>query len=185
MASRDMFLLDWMIMTNELPGELYRMCFVSQETQMSATRKAAAISNSIEGKAYIEKRTKQLESWYFNESSDGAVVKAKPKSIGEAFSDLTPTFIDELYNIMQDRKNENFGDTIKVFLAKTLKDAQMGQDAVPPLRYLPESCLPCRYKLFVEKESNDECEICRYKQYGEKHGLHYDHKTQLNPIKDV
>lgn len=50
-----------------------------------------------------------------------------------------------------------------------------------PRRYLPEMCgLTCRYKAFVEKECDDECDFCRYKQYAEENGVHYDPEKQLN-----
>lgn len=179
--SRDKFFLDMVIMTNERPGELYRMVYISQETQVSASRKAGALINSIEGKAYIEKRKKQLEEHYFPEDVAKVTgVKFKPKTIEEAIVDLTPVFIDEFSAIMKNRNDPNFADTMKVFLAKSLKDIQMDKTASPPMRYLPESvCGGCRYKLFVEKECEDECTRCKYREFGEANGLHYDHKTQL------
>ena len=179
--SRDKFFLDMVIMTNELPGELYRMVYISQETQVSASRKAGALIKSIEGKAYIEKRKKQLEEHYFPEDvAQVTGVKVKPKTIEEAIADLTPVFIDEFSAIMKNRNDPNFADTMKVFLAKSLKDIQMDKTASPPMRYLPESCnAPCRYKAFVEKECEDECTRCKYREFGEANGLHYDHKTQL------
>ncbi len=89
-------------------------------------------------------------------------------------------FIDEFSAIMKNRNDPNFADTMKVFLAKSLKDIQMDKTASPPMRYLPESvCGGCRYKLFVEKECEDECTRCKYREFGEANGLHYDHKTQL------
>ncbi len=179
--SRDKFFLDMVIMTNELPGELYRMVYISQETQVSASRKAGALIKSIEGKAYIEKRKKQLEEHYFPEDvAQVTGVKVKPKTIEEAIVNLTPVFIDEFSAIMKNRNDPNFADTMKVFLAKSLKDIQMDKTASPPMRYLPESvCGGCRYKLFVEKECEDECTRCKYREFGEANGLHYDHKTQL------
>ena len=183
MASDEMFFLDLTIMTNELPGELYRRVFITNETQVSAQRKAAALMSSVEGKTYIEKRRRQLEEWYFPEQSEqreGITRKAKTKTIEEALNDLQPTFIEELYATMQNRNDPNFGDTMKVFLAKSLKDIQMDKTAVPPLRYLPEFCpSSCRYRLFVEQNCEDECARCKYKSFGEENGLHLDYKTQL------
>ena len=156
LESRQMFFLDLTLTTNELPGELYRMVFISNETQVSASRKAGGLINSLEGKSYLERRKKQLEEWYFPtevESTTGK--KAKPKTIEEAISDLTPTFIDEVSMIMRNRNDPNFADTMKVFLAKSLKDIQMDKTTSPPLRYLPESCSGCRYKAFVEKECEE------------------------------
>lgn len=183
MASDEMFFLDLTIMTNELPGELYRRVFITNETQVSAQRKAAALMSSVEGKTYIEKRRRQLEEWYFPEQSEqreGITRKAKTKTIEEALNDLQPTFIEELYATMQNRNDPNFGDTMKVFLAKSLKDIQMDKTAVPPLRYLPETCGQCRYKLFCENECENECVVCNYKKYAEENGIFYDHKNQLN-----
>lgn len=178
--SRDKFFLDMVIMTNELPGELYRMVYISQETQVSASRKAGALIKSIEGKAYIEKRKKQLEEHYFPEDVAKVTgVKFKPKTIEEAIVDLTPVFIDEFSAIMKNRNDPNFADTMKVFLAKSLKDIQMDKTASPPMRYLPESCSTCRYKLFVENSAEDECGRCKFKSFGVANGLNYDHKTQL------
>lgn len=178
--SRDKFFLDMVIMTNELPGELYRMVYISQETQVSASRKAGALINSIEGKVYIEKRKKQLEEHYFPEDiAQVTGVKVKPKTIEEAISDLTPVFIDEFSAIMKNRNDPNFADTMKVFLAKSLKDIQMDKTASPPMRYLPESCRTCRYKLFVEENTEDACKRCKYRDFGESNGLHFDYKNQL------
>ena len=156
MNARDLFFLDLTLISNELPGELYRMCFISQETQVSASRRAGALTNSIEGKAYLEKRKKQLEENYFPEAVEQETgKKSKPKTIEDAIADLTPVFIDEFSHIMRNRNDPNFADTIKVFLAKSLKDVQLDRSAAPPLRYLPESCAQCRYKIFVENECID------------------------------
>ena len=182
LESRDKLFLDLVIMTNEIPGELYRMVFISNETQVSATRKAGMLMNSMEGKAYLEKRKKLLEEWYFPdhvEKETGKVSKLKPKTIEEAIADLTPVFIEEFSAIMKNRNDPNFADTMKVFLAKSLKDIQMDKTASPPMRYLPESCSTCRYKLFVENNAEDECGRCKFKNFGVANGLNYDHKTQL------
>lgn len=182
LESREKLFLDLVIMTNEIPGELYRMVFITNETQVSATRKAGMLMNSLEGKAYLEKRKMALEQWYFPDEIEGAVGKAtkiKPKTIEDAIADLTPVFIDEFTNIMKNRNDPNFGDTMKVFLAKSLKDIQMDKTASPPMRYLPESCSTCRYKLFIEKNTEDECKRCKYRKFGRENGLDFDHKTQL------
>jgi len=180
--TRQMFFLDLTLISNELPGELYRMTFITNETQVSASRKAGALINSMEAKAYLEQRKKQLEEHYYPEDSEKvAGKKVKPKTIEDAIADLTPVFIDEFSAIMKNRNDPNFADTMKVFLAKSLKDIQMDKTASPPLRYLPEAiCGTCRYKVFVENECDDECTRCKYKEFGESHGLFYNHKTQLN-----
>jgi hypothetical protein len=56
---------------------------------------------------------------------------------------------------MQNRNDPNFGDTMKLFLAKNLKDIQMNSLSEPPRRYLPQSCDSCRYKIFVEENCSD------------------------------
>jgi hypothetical protein len=158
MHSDEMFFLDLTIMTNELPGELYRRVFLSNETQLSATRKATALMSSIPGKAYIERRKKQLEAYYYPEQAEAAEAiskQAKGKTIEDAIADLQPTFIEELYATMQNRNDPNFGDTMKLFLAKNLKDIQMNSLSEPPRRYLPQSCDSCRYKIFVEENCSD------------------------------
>ena len=61
LRSDEMFFLDLIIMTNETPAELYRRVFITSETPVSASRKAAALMNSVEGKTYTEARRLQLE----------------------------------------------------------------------------------------------------------------------------
>lgn len=181
---RDKFFLDLTIMFNMLPAELYRMVYISQETQVMASKKANAIMRSTDGKEYIELRTKQLIEWYGNdgESSNG---KAKAKTMEEAFVDLSPTFISELYTIMQNRNDPSYADTVKLFLAKSLKDIQMDKSTDPPRRYLPESCANCRYKTFCEEQCEDVCEICKYKEYSNQNGVYYDYKSQLDTDDEV
>lgn len=156
MPSDEMFFLDLVLMTNELPGSLYRRVFITTETQMSAQRKAAALISSVEGKAYLERRKQQLEAWYYPEEVEAK--KGEPrrsKTVEEAIASLQPTFIDELERTMQNRNDPNFADTMKLFLTKSLKDLQMDKAAEPPRRYLPESCNSCRYKIFVEENCED------------------------------
>lgn len=183
LESREKLFLDLVIITNEIPGELYRMVFISNETQVSATRKAGMLINSLEGKAYLERRKKALEQWYFPDDVaevTGKTTKLKPKTIEEAIADLTPVFIDEFSAIMKNRNDPNFADTMKVFLAKSIKDIQMDKTASSPMRYLPESCSTCRYKLFVEQNGEDECNRCKFKSYGVANGLNFNHKDQLD-----
>lgn len=59
-----------------------------------------------------------------------------------------------------------------------LGDEEVTEEA--PRRYLPEMCNQCRYRVFVEKECDDECDFCRYKQYAEENGVHYCPEKQLN-----
>lgn len=180
LESREKLFLDLVLVTNELPGELYRMVFISNETQVAASRRAGQLMNSLEGKAYLEKRRKILEEWYFAEQVEQETgKKAKPKTIEQAIADLTPVFIDEFSAIMKNRNDPNFADTMKVFLAKSLKDIQMDKTASPPMRYLPESCSTCRYKLFVEDNAEDECNRCKYRKFGIANGLKFDYKNQL------
>lgn len=185
LRSDEMFFLDLIIMTNENPAELYRRVFITSETPVSASRKAAVLMNSVEGKTYTESRRAQLESWYFPGEHDKHKEKIKHATIEDALNDLQPTFINELYAIMNNRSDPNFADTIKIFLTKSIKDIQMDKTATPPLRYLPENCGSCRYKLFIEKEVEDECSRCKYREFGQKNGLNYDHRTQLNPKDEV
>ena len=55
----------------------------------------------------------------------------------------------------------------------------MDKTASPPMRYLPESCSTCRYKLFVEDNAEDECNRCKYRKFGIANGLKFDYKNQL------
>lgn len=180
LSERERFFLDLTIMTDQLPSELYQMVFVSGETQVQRSRKATAILNSTDGREYTELRSKQLVKWYGgDEAQEDKGGKAKPKTIEEAFADLAPTFIKELYTIMENRNDAAFADTMKLFLAKSLKDIQTDKMSDPPRRYLPEICYNCRYKAFCESQCDDECEVCRYKKYANENGVVYDHKNQL------
>lgn len=50
-----------------------------------------------------------------------------------------------------------------------------------PRRYLPVQCRrECRYRLFCEENTADECRFCRYRQYGEENGVHYEPENQLD-----
>lgn len=156
-TSEEMFFLDLTIMTDEIPASLYRRVFISTETPYTAARKASAIISSAEGRVYLERRQAQLQAWYYpEEGAVGSADSVKNKTIEDAINELQPTFIEELYRTMQNRNDPNFGDTMKLFLAKNLKDIQVDKTAEAPRRYLPESCNQCRYKIFVEQNCEED-----------------------------
>lgn len=51
---------------------------------------------------------------------------------------------------------------------------------VQPQRFLAERCSDCRYRVFCEQECEDLCQYCKYKSFGEKNGVHFENKDQLD-----
>lgn len=55
-----------------------------------------------------------------------------------------------------------------------------------PRRYLPVSCMQeCRYRLFCEENTVDECQYCKYKRFSEENGLVLTPQTQLDVAQDL
>ena len=55
-----------------------------------------------------------------------------------------------------------------------------------PRRYLPVMCLQeCRYRLFCEENTVDECQYCKYKRFSEENGLVLTPETQLDVAQDL
>ena len=42
-----------------------------------------------------------------------------------------------------------------------------------PRRYLPETCSRCRYRLFCEEDTVDECQFCKYRKFANDRGVEY------------
>jgi hypothetical protein len=188
LTDRDYLFLDLVLILNKKHAELYRMVSNGVMSDAQLSRKASAITTSADGVEYLEARKKQLEEYYWGVEDDGG--DGQPKkvlSIEESITEMLPDAVVNLRAILRDKNDENYGDVLRVFLTKLIKDMDTKNQANPPTRYLPQipcgdasSSNICRYKAFCEKECEDECLICRYRQYGIEHGLNYDYKNQLD-----
>jgi hypothetical protein len=182
LTDKDVMFFDMYIMFEQPPGDLYRLAYMSLESPVQLMKRAGAALASSAGKEYIQRRTIQLNEWFFDVPDETAAPKKKATTAEEAITSLTPRFIEELENIMKNRNDPNFSTMMEVYLKKVMKDIEMDRSATPPLRYLPETCANCRYKLFIDKECEDECKRCKYRKFGVESGLLYDHQTQLEDV---
>lgn len=182
LTDRDYLFLDLTLLLNMKHAEIYRMVSSGVMTEVQLSRKASAVTTSGDGVEYLAARRLQLESYYFpNDGVEGCENTEKPMSIEESIADMLPDAVTNLRAILRDKNDENYGDVLRLFLAKLIKDLETKNIAQPPMRYLPETpCLPCRYKIFCENETADECLICRYRDLANKQGVIYDYKNQLD-----
>lgn len=183
-TSRDVNFCDMYLLTHNTPAEIYQMTYGGAYTTVDCTRKVGALMQDPRIKRYLEDRERQLNEWYFGKA-DGMIDNTKPeapKSVEEIMAKNQSRVLEAIDGILQNTKDPNYSDVVKLHLQKMLKDIEMDRIADPPQRYLPESCLACRYRVFVEGECTDECQRCKYKKFGEEEGLHYDHKTQLEDV---
>ena len=122
-----------------------------------------------EYKATITEREKEKEEEKPAASLEERKARAKTKAM---------EFAMDLANHIEDAEDP---ETVLKLMDKVgLLDT--GEEVVEqPRRYLPVQCLrECRYRLFCEENTTDECQFCRYKQYGEENGVHYDPENQLD-----
>lgn len=183
LTSKEYMFLDLTLMLNLRNSDIYRMVYGGQLTDAQYSTRSSAVVTSNDAKEYIAIRRKQLEDYYFppNDGTESSqIAESKAKSNEEMLAELIPDVVRGLKDIARDKNDENYGDLVKAVLSKLMKDMDTKNAANPPMRYLPEiPCAQCRYKLFCENETTDECEWCKYKKYGVEHGLTYDYKNQL------
>ena len=184
LTTREIDFCDLYLMTHKLPGEIYAMSHATAFTAIECQKRAGALLADRKIKNYLEEREAQLNEWYFGKSSSstGVIRDETPKTVEEIMAKNQSRVLEAIDGILQNTKDPNYSDVVKLHLQKMLKDIEMDRIADPPQRYLPESCLTCRYKVFVEGECTDECQRCKYKKFGEESGLYYDHKTQLENV---
>lgn len=196
LTERQMHFLDLTILFNTRLDELYKMAFLSSESPTRIMKLALSITQSSDGREYVGQRETQLKRHFaaltpavagYSAVTDLDVVmpgkSAKEddgRDIEEILAEMMPNAIKDMKRILNDRSDPNYNDTLKIFITKLVKEASMEKAAMAPMRYLPEVCNNCRYKLFVEENIEDECIHCKYKAFGLKNGLRYDHKTQLD-----
>jgi hypothetical protein len=152
-------------------------------TDAQLQKKASAIETSADGVEYLAARKKQLEDYYFEPNDivkDGQIGEFKPKSNEDILAELIPDVVNGLKDIARNKSDENYGDLVRIVLNKLLKDMDTKNAAQPPQRYLPETSNNCRYRIFCEKECEDECLICKYRDFANKQGIFYDYKNQLD-----
>jgi len=173
--------LDMTILFSMSNLECYESVFGGKYTPLQCKQKSSAVYTSMDGREYLAMRTKQLENHFFEGVATEGETEQETKRTKEGFSeDFVPNVIKKLETIIENPSDPNYFDGMKLALAKVMKDMDINRGAEPPRRYLPETpCQACRYRLFIEDNVIDECARCKYKEFGNKHGLNYDHKNQL------
>lgn len=179
--------LDLVILGVNAKAEIcYQMAHPSlKQTIKWMKTRALATMNSQDGKEYIAQRKKQLAVHF---SSSQSPVSEEDKE-SEKFV-IDENFMDKVYGKMvqaiDDPDSDLHNDAMKLGFKKAMDEVASEKEFIdPPIRYLPESCRFCRYKLFVENDCNDECKACNYKKYANKNGVFYNHKEQLDEGIDV
>jgi len=182
LTKRDKMFLDLTLLYSIPNVECYQMIFGEKFTKTKARQLSSAVYTSMDGADYLSKRRKQIEDYFWPEKEEEGDV---PKNSDGFSKNFVPDVIKKMETIIKNPNDPNYFDAMKIALQKVLKDMDVNKSVEGPKRYLPVvPCEKCRYRLFIEKEVEDECEICKYKAYGEKHGLHYDYKTQLDYKKE-
>lgn len=182
LTDKQKFFLD-MTLVHKVPhSELYRMVVdVDNLTYAQCRSRAAALVTSMDGVDYLKARGIQLTNYFYPHAGSDKNKKIGADGFSEGFQQKA---IAELERIAGNPSDPNFFDAIKVVMAKLSKDLLERGSMLPPQRYLPEMCSTCRYKVFCEKETEDECTRCKYRDFANDNDVFYDYKNQLRPLEE-
>lgn len=158
----------------------------------------SALMKSSYAQEYMQQRRKQLLEHLYGdivEKEEQAAARAAAKAAEEAAGESDkPKDLKEVYSRIVKRVTESLAEDIEN--GKEVKTSGIVEKAVmrafdsmneqvvthdPPKIYLPEDCLNCRYRIFIEEgdEVEDECQRCRYRIRCKQEGYELDIKEQL------
>lgn len=171
-----MLFLDMTLMKFANDRDCFKMTYNGvkdfSDTQMG--NRASAVKNSADGIEYLTARKQQLQGYYFSSEEEDLDKKF------EFDSGFRNKVMQKLSEAIDDSGSPLHNDAVKTAWTKIAKDFQSEDEIIdPPLRVLAESCRSCRYKLFVENNTVDECVRCKYRKFSNSEGIFYDHKDML------
>lgn len=174
----EMLFLDLYLRTDVEVHKIYGWVFKAAAGKTIALVKSTAngLLSSMDAQVFLEERRAQL----LGELSGDKVEEA------EILSEMPSDFADiVMKRVWKEFTDNGFNSkSTEILLRKVMSEIDAEKAVEPPIRVLSENCNTCRYRLFVEKNTVDECILCKYKEYGNKNGLKYTYRNQLNKQKD-
>lgn len=177
LTEREKVFLDLTLFLTIPYAEIYRMAINKDITETAAKTKASALATSMDGKDYIDVRSKQLEEFFYPsdqaENEDGKTTETKLRT-------LEGKVVRMLEGMLDDPTNEAHFDAIKLVMQKVSKDLESGDGEEPPKRYLPVRCGECAYKNWIHSNCEIKCHQCKYREFGIKNGLQLEFEEMFN-----
>ncbi len=180
---KDIMFCDMYLMFSIPPEDILLHSHATAMSVADRRRKARDMLASRELKSYIDSRSIQLRNWYFDEGENGEREEL-PTTVNEAFEQLNPQLIQEMFNIAKNPNSPNYADMMKTWFAKVMKDTQMDRVAERPKRYLPATCRECAYRGWVEGNTEVLCRKCKAFKFANDNGQNLTLETLIEE-KDV